>query len=55
MQHIGILGQVDSPESLETSEVTEMTENFIKVTKYLITLRETLMSFAWKKFHVKKQ
>ena len=55
MQLIGILGQADSPESLKISEVTEMAENLIKVTKYLTKLTETLMSFVWKKSHVKKQ
>ena len=47
-----MLGQVNSP---ETPEITEMTENFTKATKYLTKLRETLMSFAWEKSHVKKQ
>ena len=47
-----MLGQVNSP---ETPEITEMTENFTKTTKYLTKLRETLMSFAWEKSHVKKQ
>ena len=55
IQVIGILGEVDSPELLETPDVMEMTENFAKVIKYLAKLRETLMSFAWEKSHVKKQ
>ena len=29
------MGQVDSSESLETPEITEIMEDFIKVTKYL--------------------
>ena len=34
------MGQVDSPESLETPEITETMENFIKVTKYLTKLKD---------------
>ena len=48
-------GQVDSPELLETPEITEMTENFTKVTKYLTKFKETLINYVWKKSHVKKQ
>ena len=33
------MGQVDSPESLETPEITETMQNFIKVTKYLTKLK----------------
>ena len=42
-------GQVDSP------EITEMTENFTKVTKYLTKFKETLINYLWGKSHVKKQ
>ena len=48
-------GQVDSPELLETPEITEMTENFTKVTKYLTKFKETLILSLWEKSHVKKQ
>ena len=48
-------GQVDSPELLETPEITEMTENFTKVTKYLTKFKETLINYVWEKSHVKKQ
>ena len=37
-------GQVDSPELPQTLETTEMTENFTKVTKYLIKFKETLIN-----------
>ena len=48
-------GQVDSPELLEMPEITEMTENFAKVRKYLIKFKETLINYVWEKCHVKKQ
>ena len=48
-------GQVDSPELLETPEITEMTENFTKVTKYLTKFKETLINYVWEKPHIKKQ
>ena len=48
-------GQVDSTELPETPEVTEMRENFTKVTKYLTKFKETLINYVWEKFHVKKQ
>ena len=35
-------GQVDSPELPETLAITESTENFTKVTKYLTKFKETL-------------
>ena len=38
-----IRGQVDHPESSETQEITEKTKNFIKMTKYLTKLKETLI------------
>ena len=50
-----ITGQVDSPESLETPEITGKTENFIKVTKYLTKLQETLKNYVWEKYQVKTQ
>ena len=36
-------------------EITEMTENFTKVTKYLTKFKETLINYVWEKSHVKKQ
>ena len=48
-------GQVDSPELPETPKITEMTENFTKVTKYLTKFKETLINYVWEKSHVKKQ
>ena len=33
-------------DSLETPEVTEITENFTKVTKYLIKLKDTLINYV---------
>ena len=39
----------------ETPEIVEITENFTKVTKYLIKLKETLINYVWEKSHVKKQ
>ena len=47
-------GQVDSPELPKTPEITEMTENFMKVTKYLAKFKETLRNYASEKSHVKK-
>ena len=47
-------GHVDSPELLETPEITEMMENFTKVTKYLTKFKETI-NYVWEKSHVKKQ
>ena len=47
-------GQVDSPESLETTEITEKTENFIKVTRNLTKLKETLINYVCEKSHFKK-
>ena len=48
------MAQVDSPESPETLEITEKKENFIKVTKYLNKLKETLISYVGEKSHFKK-
>ena len=48
-------GSVDSPELPETPKITEMMENFMKVTKYLAKFKETLKNYVWKKSHVKKQ
>ena len=50
-----VFGQVDSPELPETPEITVMTENFTKVTKYLTKLKETSVNYVWEKSHVKKQ
>ena len=36
-------------------EITEMTENFTKVTRYLAKFKETLINYVWEKSHVKKQ
>ena len=49
------MGQFNSPELLETLEITEMTENFIKVTKHLTELKETLTNYVWEKPHFKKK
>ena len=38
--------QVDSPKLTETPEITEITENFTKVTKYLIKIKETLINYV---------
>ena len=35
--------------------ITELTENFTKVTKYLTKFKETLINYVWEKSHVKKQ
>ena len=45
-------GQVDSP---ELPEITEIIEKFIKVTKHLTKLKETLTNYVWEKPHFKKQ
>ena len=37
-------GQFDSSKSSETPEITEMTENFTKVTKYLTKLKDALIN-----------
>ena len=50
-----LFGHVDSPELSETLEITEMIENFTKVTKYLAKFKETLINYVWEKSHVKKQ
>ena len=47
--------QVDSPELPATPEITEMTETFTIVTKYLTIFKETLINYVWEKDHVKKQ
>ena len=54
-ENVFFLGQVDSLELSETPEITEMTENFTKVTKYLTKFKETLINYVWEKSHVKKQ
>ena len=48
-------GQVDSPGSPETPEITEMMEKFINVAKHLTKLKETLTNYVWEKSHLKKQ
>ena len=50
-----INSQVDSPELPETLEITEKTENFTKVTKYLTKLKETLINYVCEKSHLKMQ
>ena len=52
---INFPNQVDSSELPETPEITEMTENFTKVTKYLTKFKETVTNYVWEKSHVKKQ
>ena len=47
-------GQVHSPDFSETPKITEMTENFTKVTKYITKFKETLINSVWEKSHVKK-
>ena len=49
-----IYDQVDSPEFPEALEITEMMENFTKVTKYLTKFKETLINYVWEKSHVEK-
>ena len=39
-------GQVNSPELPETPEITDIIENFIKVTKHLTKLKETLTNYV---------
>ena len=48
-------GQVNSPELPETPEIMDIIENFIKVTKHLTKLKETLINYVWEKSHFKKQ
>ena len=50
-----LLGQVVSPELPETPEITEIIENFIKVTKDFTKLKDTLTNYVWEKSHFKKQ
>ena len=47
--------QVDFPESPETPEITEMIENFIKVTKDFTKLKDTWTNYVREKSHFKKQ
>ena len=49
------IGQVDCLELPEMPEITETIENFIKVTKHLTNLKETLTNYVWEKSHFKKQ
>ena len=49
------MGQIDSLELPKTSEITEMTENFTKVTKHLTIFKETLINYVWEKYKVRKQ
>ena len=48
-------GQFDSSESPERPEITEIIENFTKVTKDLTKLKDTLENYVWGKSHFKKQ
>ena len=50
-----IRGPVDSLRSPETLEVTEMAKTFIKKTKNLTKVKETLSNRAWEKSHVLKK
>ena len=43
------------PESPETPEITQILENFMKVTKHFTKLKETLTNYVWEKSHLKKQ
>ena len=45
-------GQVDSPVSPKTLEITEMTENFTKVTKYVTKLKGTSINYVWERSHL---
>ena len=38
--------QVDSTESPETLEITDMTESFTKITKYLTKLKDMLINYV---------
>ena len=49
------MSQIDSLELPKTSEITEMTENFTKVTKHLTIFKETLINYVWEKYQVRKQ
>ena len=49
------MGQIDSLELPKMSEITEMTENFTKVTKHLTIFKETLINYVWEKYQVRKQ
>ena len=50
------MGQIYSQELPKTLEITEMTENFTKVTKHLTTIfKETLINYVWEKYQVRKQ
>ena len=46
-------GQVDSPELPETPEITKKTENFTKMTEYLIKQKETLILSVSEKYQSK--
>ena len=52
---VPVFGQVDSPESLETPEITEIIENLIKVAKDFTKLKDTLTNYAWEKSLFKQQ
>ena len=54
-QNATFLNSCRFPGLRETPEIVEITENFTKVTKYLIKLKETLINYVWEKSHVKKQ
>ena len=55
MLKLPLEGQVDSLESSETPEITEIIKNFIKMTKYFTKLKDTLTNYLCKKYHFKKQ
>ena len=46
-------GQVDSPELPETPEIIKKTENFTKMTEYLIKQKETLIVSVSEKYQSK--
>ena len=48
-----LIGQVDSLELPKTPEITEIIENFIKVTKHLTKLKDTSTNYVWQKSHFK--
>ena len=48
------MGQIYSQELPKTLEITEMTENFTKVTKHLTIFKETLINYVWEKYQVRK-
>ena len=49
------MGQIYSQELPKTLEITEMMENFTKVTKHLTIFKETLINYVWEKYQIRKQ